>query len=153
MASAVLSARLRTARRAGRDPYDVFAHQQAAMPEQLLLLGQEEQPTQKKADPVPIDIAALRTDLERLELTADQLLQEPRPRTWPGACHTCRAPPARLRWGNRARCPAATRLAFDSLRHSDGDDRRGSAPRTPAVRSTARRWAMPARWAGLREEA
>ncbi|MFD8007157.1 hypothetical protein [Streptomyces mirabilis] len=54
IASAVLSARLRTARRAGRDPYDVFAHQQAAMPEQLLLLGQEEQPTQKKADRVDI---------------------------------------------------------------------------------------------------
>ncbi|MEV4453749.1 hypothetical protein AB0K24_52045 [Streptomyces mirabilis] len=73
IASAVLSARLRTGRRAGRDPYDVFAHQQAAMPEELLLLDQAEQPTQKKADPV--DIAALRTDLERLELTADQLFQ------------------------------------------------------------------------------
>ncbi|MEU6511970.1 hypothetical protein [Streptomyces sp. NPDC046942] len=40
IASTVLSARLRTARRTGRDPYDVFAHQQAAMPEQLLLFAQ-----------------------------------------------------------------------------------------------------------------
>lgn len=74
IASTVLSARLRTARRTGRDPYDVFAHQQAAMPEQLLLFGQEEQPVRKKADPVDVvDVAALRTDLEALELTADQL--------------------------------------------------------------------------------
>ncbi|MFI9176160.1 MobF family relaxase [Streptomyces lincolnensis] len=72
IASTVLSARLRTARRTGGDPYDVFAHQQAAMPEQLLLFGQEEKPVRKKASSV-VDVAALRTDLEALELTADQL--------------------------------------------------------------------------------
>ncbi|MGW3653539.1 MobF family relaxase [Streptomyces sp. NPDC000878] len=72
IASTVLSARLRTARRTGRDPYDVFAHQQAAMPEQLLLFGQEETSVRKKAEPV-VDVAALRTDLEALELTADQI--------------------------------------------------------------------------------
>ncbi|MFJ9588749.1 MobF family relaxase [Streptomyces acidicola] len=71
IASTVLSARLRTARRMGHDLYDVFAYQQAAMPEQLLLFGQEEQPARKKTGPV--DVAALRTDLEALELTADQL--------------------------------------------------------------------------------
>ncbi|MFJ3673919.1 hypothetical protein ACIPSE_46540 [Streptomyces sp. NPDC090106] len=74
IAATVLGARLRTACRGGRDPYDVFAHQQAAMPEQLLLFGQEERPVRKKAGPGgPIDVAALRTDLEALELTADQL--------------------------------------------------------------------------------
>ncbi|MCF1597750.1 relaxase domain-containing protein [Streptomyces muensis] len=71
IASTVLSARLRSALRTGRDPYDVFAHQQAAMPEQLLLFGQEGRPARKKAGPV--DVAALRTGLEALELTADQL--------------------------------------------------------------------------------
>lgn len=74
IASTVLSARLRTARRTGRDLNDVFAHQQAAMPEQLLLFGHEEQPARKKAGPVDVvDVAAPRTDLEALELTADQL--------------------------------------------------------------------------------
>ncbi|WP_192582743.1 MobF family relaxase [Streptomyces triticiradicis] len=71
IASTILSARLRAARRTGRDLYDVFAHQQAAMPEQLVLFDQEEQPIWKKTKPV--DVAALRTDLEALELTADQL--------------------------------------------------------------------------------
>lgn len=70
IASAVLSARLRTARRTGSDPYDVFTHQRAAMPEQLLLFGQEEQPARKAG---LVDVAALRTDLEALELTADQI--------------------------------------------------------------------------------
>ncbi|MFI0967951.1 hypothetical protein ACH4S8_42385 [Streptomyces sp. NPDC021080] len=71
IASTVLSARLRTARRTGRDPYDVFAHQQVAMLEQLLLFGQEEQLALKKAGPV--GVAALCTGLEALELTADQI--------------------------------------------------------------------------------
>ncbi|MER5753606.1 hypothetical protein [Streptomyces sp. NPDC002088] len=38
----------------GRDPYDVFAHQQASMPAQLLLFDQEERPARKG----PVDVAA-----------------------------------------------------------------------------------------------
>ncbi|MFJ9634864.1 MobF family relaxase [Streptomyces sp. NPDC101175] len=72
IASAVLSARLRIARRTGRDPYGVFAHQQAAMPEQLFLFGQEEK-SERRQKAGPVDVAALRTDLEALELTASQL--------------------------------------------------------------------------------
>ncbi|MCX4597983.1 hypothetical protein OG819_53270 [Streptomyces sp. NBC_01549] len=56
----MLSARLRTARRSNRDPYDGFAHRQAALPEQLFLFDQQkEEPVRKKAGPV--DVAALRT--------------------------------------------------------------------------------------------
>ncbi|WP_078492525.1 MobF family relaxase [Streptomyces yerevanensis] len=67
IASTVLGARLRAARRTGRALYDdVVVHQQAAMPEQLLLFAQEQPPP-------AVDLAALRTDLEALELTAEQL--------------------------------------------------------------------------------
>lgn len=43
------------------------------MPEQLLLFDQEEHPVRMKANPV--DVVALRTDLQALELAADQLRQ------------------------------------------------------------------------------
>ncbi|MFJ1561557.1 hypothetical protein [Streptomyces mirabilis] len=71
IASTVLSARLCTARRTGRTLYDdVVVHQQAAMPEQLLLFAQEQPlPAARPA----VDLAALRTDLEALELTAVQI--------------------------------------------------------------------------------
>ncbi|MGW2331634.1 MobF family relaxase [Streptomyces sp. NPDC001700] len=71
IAITVLTARLRTARRAGRPLYDTVAHQQAAMPEQLTLFTQKERPA-TRARPV-VDVAALRTDLEALELTTEQL--------------------------------------------------------------------------------
>ncbi|MFD7409485.1 MobF family relaxase [Streptomyces sp. NPDC059866] len=70
IAGDVLTAQLRTARRMGRAMYDVVAHQQAAMPEQLFLFGQEERPARKAGT---VDVAALRTDLQALELTADQI--------------------------------------------------------------------------------
>ncbi|MFF7648183.1 MobF family relaxase [Streptomyces canus] len=74
IAGAVLTAQLRTARRAGRDPYDVAVHQQAAMPEQLDVFDQEEDRPVRKARRT-VDLDALRTDMEALELTADQLLR------------------------------------------------------------------------------
>jgi hypothetical protein len=71
IASTVLSARLGAARRTGRALYDdVVVHQQAAMPEQLLLFAQEQPPPAARP---AVDLAALRTDLEALELTADQI--------------------------------------------------------------------------------
>ncbi|MCX4538417.1 hypothetical protein [Streptomyces sp. NBC_01669] len=73
IAGAVLTAQLRTARSTGRDPYDVAFHQQAAMPEQLNLLAQEDRPVRKARRAVDLD--ALRTDIAALELTADQLLR------------------------------------------------------------------------------
>lgn len=63
----------RTARRTGRAMYDIDRHQQAAMPEQLILddVDQEDRPA---AAPYPtVDVQTLRTDLQALELTADQL--------------------------------------------------------------------------------
>jgi hypothetical protein len=71
IASTVLSARLDAARRTGRALYDdVVVHQQAAMPEQLLLFAQKQTPPTARP---AVDLAALRTDLEALELTADQI--------------------------------------------------------------------------------
>ncbi|MCZ1000850.1 hypothetical protein O1M63_26850 [Streptomyces mirabilis] len=49
---------------------DVVVHQQAAMPEQLLLFAQEQPPPAARP---AVDLATLRTDLEALELTADQI--------------------------------------------------------------------------------
>ncbi|MCX4598830.1 relaxase domain-containing protein [Streptomyces sp. NBC_01549] len=80
IASTVLSARLRAARRTGRALYDdVVAHQQAAMPEQLLIPFPD---TDEDADSEPrsaLDMAALRalkesrTDVEALDFTAERL--------------------------------------------------------------------------------
>ncbi|MFD7479937.1 hypothetical protein ACFV8Z_49830 [Streptomyces sp. NPDC059837] len=47
-----------------------MVHQQAAIPEQLLLFAQEQTPSAARPT---VDLAALRTDLEALELTADQI--------------------------------------------------------------------------------
>lgn len=69
IAAGVLTARLRTARRTGRPLYDATAHQPP--PEQLLLFTREH-PAAAKAGPA-VDLAALRTDLEALRLTAEQL--------------------------------------------------------------------------------
>jgi hypothetical protein len=66
----VLQEKLRTARAPGRAGYDITAHQQAAMPEQLLA------PHQEKEKPRPaVDLRALRADMEMeaMELTAEQL--------------------------------------------------------------------------------
>ncbi|MFL4953281.1 MobF family relaxase [Streptomyces sp. MMS24-I31] len=80
IASTVLNARLRTARRTGRALYDdVVVHQQAAMPEQLLIPFPD---ADSDADLEPrsaLDMAALRalkksrTDVEALDLTAERL--------------------------------------------------------------------------------
>lgn len=72
IAARVLTARLRTARRTGRPLYDPAAHQPTALPEQLLLFT--EQRPAAHARPA-VDLAVLRTDLEALKLTADQLSQ------------------------------------------------------------------------------
>lgn len=69
-ATRVLTARLRTARRTGRPWYDVAAHQPTTPAEQLLLFVQEQPPTVARP---AVDLVALRTDLEALELTAEQL--------------------------------------------------------------------------------
>ncbi|MFF7705398.1 MobF family relaxase [Streptomyces lydicus] len=73
VAARVLAARLRTARRTGRPLHGPAAHQPTALPEQLLLFAHE-QPSTAHTRPA-VDLAALRTDLEALELTADQLSQ------------------------------------------------------------------------------
>ncbi|MGW4994951.1 relaxase domain-containing protein [Streptomyces mirabilis] len=80
IASTVLSARLGAARRTGRTLYDdVVVHQQAAMPEQLLIPFPD---TDTDADSEPrsaLDMTALRTlkesrtDVEALDLTAERL--------------------------------------------------------------------------------
>ncbi|MGW2393914.1 hypothetical protein ACWCYK_31150 [Streptomyces lydicamycinicus] len=70
IAARVLTDRLRTARRTGRSLHGPAAHQPAKTPEQLFLFT--EQPP--AAHPA-IGLAALRTDLEALDLTADQLSQ------------------------------------------------------------------------------
>ncbi|MFI9080936.1 MobF family relaxase [Streptomyces sioyaensis] len=72
LAARVLTSRLRTARRTGRHLYGPATHQPTAMPEQLLLFT--EQRSAANAHPA-VDLAVLRTDLEALELTADQLSQ------------------------------------------------------------------------------
>ncbi|MFB7552624.1 MobF family relaxase [Streptomyces sp. NPDC056154] len=69
IATRVLTARLRTARRTGRPLYGTAAHQPP--PEQLLLFTRK-QPAAATAGPT-VDLAALRTDLEALGLTAEQL--------------------------------------------------------------------------------
>ncbi|MFE7404219.1 MobF family relaxase [Streptomyces sp. NPDC057557] len=69
IAARVLTARLRTARRTGRPLYGTAVHQPP--PEQLLLFTRE-QPAAATAGPT-VDLAALRTDLEALGLTAEQL--------------------------------------------------------------------------------
>lgn len=52
----------------GRALYgDVVVHQQAAMPDQLLLFTQEQPPPAARP---AVDLAPLRTDLEALELSA-----------------------------------------------------------------------------------
>ncbi|WP_432197091.1 MobF family relaxase [Streptomyces sp. bgisy027] len=70
IATAVLTARLRTARRTGRPLYGPTAHQPKTPAEQLLLFAQEQQHT---AGRPAVDVAVLRTDLEALGLTAEQL--------------------------------------------------------------------------------
>ncbi|MCX4799889.1 relaxase domain-containing protein [Streptomyces sp. NBC_01242] len=69
IATRVLTARLRTARRTGRPLYGTAAHQPS--PEQLPLFTRE-QPAAATAGPT-VDLEALRTDLEALGLTAEQL--------------------------------------------------------------------------------
>ncbi|GGW79479.1 hypothetical protein AB0E64_31630 [Streptomyces caelestis] len=68
IAARVLTARLRTARRTGRPLYGPAAHQPTAPHKQLLLFAQPH----TAARPA-VDLAALRTDLEALELTTDQI--------------------------------------------------------------------------------
>jgi hypothetical protein len=70
IAARVLIARLRTARRTGRPLYGPAAHQPTAPNKQLLLFAQEQPPTAARP---AVDLATLRTDLEALELTADQI--------------------------------------------------------------------------------
>ncbi|MFI1622385.1 MobF family relaxase [Streptomyces lydicus] len=65
----VLTAQLRTARRTGHPLYGAAAHQPTA-PQQLLLFAQEQPP--RAARPT-VNLVALRTDLEALELTAEQV--------------------------------------------------------------------------------
>ena len=80
IASTVLNARLRTARRTGRALYDdVVAHQQSAMPEQLLIpFPDPDEDTGLELRP-GLDMKALRalkksrTDVEALDLTAERL--------------------------------------------------------------------------------
>ncbi|GGT64765.1 hypothetical protein GCM10010207_75010 [Streptomyces atratus] len=75
IASTVLSARLRAARRTGRALYDDVVHQQAAMPEQLLIPFSDADAGPQSA----LDMTALRalqesrTDVEALDLTAERL--------------------------------------------------------------------------------
>ncbi len=75
LAGAVVRGKLPTTTVRGR-AYDVAGHQQAAMPE--LLLPQDTAPDRRKTKDVPrpaVDLEALRTDLEALALTAEQLHQ------------------------------------------------------------------------------
>ncbi|MFF3740905.1 hypothetical protein [Streptomyces sp. NPDC002566] len=79
IASTVLNARLRAARRTGRALYDVVAHQQAAMPDQLLIpFPDASEDTDTEPRPA-LDMTALRalkksrTDVEALDLTAERL--------------------------------------------------------------------------------
>ncbi|GHH85362.1 hypothetical protein [Streptomyces capitiformicae] len=83
IASTVLSARLRAARRTGRALYgDVVVHQQAREPEQLLIPFPDADAEPRSA----LDMAALRalkesrTDVEALDLTADLARGRPPPR-------------------------------------------------------------------------
>ncbi|MFI0220674.1 hypothetical protein [Streptomyces lydicus] len=71
IAGAVLTSQLRTARRTGHAMYDDAQYQHAAVPEQPVLVDREEQPD---TEPGPVvEVQTLRTDLQALELTADQL--------------------------------------------------------------------------------
>ncbi|MFF5147836.1 MobF family relaxase [Streptomyces sp. NPDC013157] len=80
IASTVLNARLRAARRTGRALYDdVVAHQQAAMPEQLLIPLPDANEDADSEPRLALDMTALRalrasrTDVEALDLTAERL--------------------------------------------------------------------------------
>ncbi|MFF8557175.1 MobF family relaxase [Streptomyces sp. NPDC015501] len=83
LASAVLREKLRTTTAVRGRAYDVVAHQQAAMPEQLLAPEpadpEHDDQEQKAGRPEAIDMTALRalrasrTDVEALDLTADRL--------------------------------------------------------------------------------
>ncbi|WP_406514539.1 relaxase domain-containing protein (plasmid) [Streptomyces sp. NBC_00161] len=82
IASTMLAAQLRTARRTGRALYDVTAHQQAAMPEQLLVPLPDTDPDAgpgRLDDKSALDLTAVRalkesrTDVEALEFTDEQL--------------------------------------------------------------------------------
>ncbi|MFG2987342.1 hypothetical protein ACGFYQ_39955, partial [Streptomyces sp. NPDC048258] len=84
IASTMLAAQLRTARRTGCVMYDVAAHQQAAMPEQLLVPFPDTDPHAEpdRLDDKPVlDLTAVRalkksrTDVEALEFTDEQLRQ------------------------------------------------------------------------------
>jgi conjugative relaxase-like TrwC/TraI family protein len=70
IATRVLTAQLRTARRTGRPLYGPAARTPTTPAEQLLLFAQEHWPDAVRP---AVDVAALRTDLEALELTAEQL--------------------------------------------------------------------------------
>jgi conjugative relaxase-like TrwC/TraI family protein len=70
IATRVITARLRTARSTGRPLYGTAVRTPTTSAEQLLLFAQEQLPDAVR--PV-VDVAALRTDLEALELTAEQL--------------------------------------------------------------------------------
>ncbi|MFG2987652.1 hypothetical protein ACGFYQ_41900, partial [Streptomyces sp. NPDC048258] len=84
IASTMLAAQLRTARRTGRAMYDVTVHQQAAMPEQLLVPFPDAAPDveSESLDDEPqtvLDLTAMRalqkarTDQEALGYTAEQM--------------------------------------------------------------------------------
>ncbi|MFF1496634.1 MobF family relaxase [Streptomyces sp. NPDC058304] len=84
IASTMLAAQLRTARRTGRAMYDVTAHQKAAMPEQLLVPLPDADPDveAERLDDEPqtvLDLTAVRalqnarTDQEALGYTAEQM--------------------------------------------------------------------------------
>ncbi|MFD7667753.1 MobF family relaxase [Streptomyces sp. NPDC059788] len=77
LAGAAVRGKLRTTTAVRGRVYDVAGHQQAAMPE-LLLPHQDTAPDRRRTKDVPqpaVDLEALRTDLEALALTAEQLHQ------------------------------------------------------------------------------
>lgn len=84
IASTMLAAPLRTARRTGRAMYGVTAHQQAAMPKQLLVPLPDTEPEieSERLDEEPrpvLDLTAVRalqksrTNQQALEITAEQM--------------------------------------------------------------------------------
>lgn len=73
IAGAALAAQLRTARRTGGVMHGAARYRQAGVPEQLAL-DDADQENQPDTEPGPaVDVQTLRTDLQALELTADQL--------------------------------------------------------------------------------
>ncbi|MGK5449665.1 MobF family relaxase [Streptomyces radiopugnans] len=73
IAAAVLTTRLRTARRTGRPLYAIAAHQPPARPEQLTLFNPGDGAPSADRVRRGVDLATLRTDLEALHLTTGLL--------------------------------------------------------------------------------